>query len=322
MVKRSPFKSLATILFTLYAVQIAMAEPENPQVLPSTDSAVGALDDLPAHRARAFQITDHFDPLPPPGPGDWLAEHPEPGQTFEQFLRARPHRPDALRSKLYLLPLGEFPPHRSPAINRLREFAAAFFSLEVTLLPPLDLDTAAIEGRRNPHTGQFQLDARAVLRLLRRRLPTDAFALLGITMVDLYPDPNWNFVFGLASPSNHVGVFSFARYDPGFYGETASHNAEDLLLRRSCKVLAHEIAHMFGIAHCVFFNCLMNGSNHLAESDARPLHLCPVDLRKLQHSTGFESETRYRRLLDFSRNVGFDEESAWLEKRLRYVDGF
>jgi archaemetzincin len=72
----------------------------------------------------------------------------------------------------------------------------------------------------------------------------------------------------------------------------------------------------------VFFNCLMNGSNHLAESDARPLHLCPVDLRKLQHGAGFEPATRYRRLLDFSRKVGFDEESAWLEKRLRYVEGF
>ena len=322
MVKRSPFKSLATILFTLYAAQIAMAEPENPQVLPSADSAVGALDDLPAHPVRAFEITGHFDPLPPPGPGDWLAEHPEPGQTVAQSLRARPNRPDARRQKLYLVPLGAFPPHRSPAINRLREFATAFFSLDVTLLPPLDLDTAAIEGRRNPHTGQLQLDARAVLRLLRRRLPADAFALLGITMVDLYPDPTWNFVFGLASPSDHVGVFSFARYDPGFYGETASQNAEDLLLQRSCKVLAHEISHMFGIAHCVFFNCLMKGSNHLAESDARPLHLCPVDQRKLQHSTGFEPATRYRQLLDFSRRVGFDEDSAWLEKRLRYVERF
>jgi archaemetzincin len=220
MVKRSPFKSLPTILFTLYAAQIAMAEPENPQVLRSADGAVGALDDLPAHRARAFEATGHFDPLPPPRPGDWLTEHPEPGQTFEQFLQARPQQPDARRQKLYLLPLGEFPPHRSPAIGRLREFAAAFFSLEVILLPPLDLDTAAIEGRRNPYTGQFQLDARAVLRLLRRRLPADAFALLGITMVDLYPDPTWNFVFGLASPSDHVGVFSFARYDPGLYGET------------------------------------------------------------------------------------------------------
>jgi archaemetzincin len=217
--------------------------------------------------------------------------------------------------------LGEFPRDRSPRLDLLREFAAAFFSLEVALLPVLDLEAAAIEGRPNPHTGQFQIDARGVLRLLSRRLPDDAFALLGITMVDLYPDPSWNFVFGLASPADRAGVFSFARYDPGFYGETVSVNAVDLLLRRSCKVLAHEIGHMFGLKHCVFFNCLMNGSNHLSESDARPLHLCPVDLRKLQHSVGFEPAARYRRLLDFSRNVGFDDESAWLEKRLRYLKG-
>jgi hypothetical protein len=83
-----------------------MAESENPQVLPSTDSAVGALDDLPAHLVRAFEITGHFVPLPPPRPGDWLAEHPEPGQTFEQFLRVGPQQPDARRQKLYLLPWG------------------------------------------------------------------------------------------------------------------------------------------------------------------------------------------------------------------------
>jgi archaemetzincin len=73
---------------------------------------------------------------------------------------------------------------------------------------------------------------------------------------------------------------------------------------------------MFGIQHCVFFNCLMNGSNHLDESDRRPLHLCPVDLRKLHHSIGFDLGRRYRALLDFARTVGFIDEVHWLEKRL------
>jgi archaemetzincin len=76
---------------------------------------------------------------------------------------------------------------------------------------------------------------------------------------------------------------------------------------------------MFGIEHCVWFRCLMNGSNHLAESDARPLHLCPVDLRKLQWSTGFDVVKRYRRLLDFHRQEGFEDEAQWLDKRLRFI---
>jgi archaemetzincin len=54
-----------------------------------------------------------------------------------------------------------------------------------------------------------------ILDLLKDRLPADAFALLGITMVDFIPQ--WNFVFGQASLRDRVGVYSFARYAPQSY---------------------------------------------------------------------------------------------------------
>lgn len=59
----------------------------------------------------------------------------------------------------------------------------------------------------------------------------------------------------------------------------------------------------------------MNGSNHLEESDRRPLHLCPVDLRKLHYSIGLDINRRYRNLLEFFKAVRFDDEVKWLEKR-------
>lgn len=207
--------------------------------------------------------------------------------------------------------------------------------LEVKVLPPMGLAESRITTRRNQYTGQTQLLTADILALLRKKLPDDAYALLGITMVDLYPEESWNFVFGQASLRHRVGVYSFARYDPRFYGERAPPRSEDppgprrsggltpdeqkLMLRRSCKVLAHETAHMFGIQHCIHFRCLMNGSNHLAESDARPLHLCPVDLRKLHHSVGFDVIERYRRLHDFCEKIGFENEEVWLEDRLEYL---
>jgi hypothetical protein len=40
-----------------------------------------------AHKLRPLA-----DPLPPPRPGDWLAEHPEPGQTFGEYPDAQPVR--------------------------------------------------------------------------------------------------------------------------------------------------------------------------------------------------------------------------------------
>lgn len=42
--------------------------------------------------------------IPPPGPSDWLANHAEPRQTFEQ---ERLDQPDKMRRKLYLQPLDE-----------------------------------------------------------------------------------------------------------------------------------------------------------------------------------------------------------------------
>jgi archaemetzincin len=65
----------------------------------------------------------------------------------------------------------------------------------------------------------------------------------------------------------------------------------------------------------------MNGSNHLAESDAWPLHLCPVDLRKLHSSIGFDLVEGYRRLAEFDRQAGFDDEAGWLEKQIRFITG-
>jgi len=262
-----------------------------------------------------------FEPIPIPESGDWLAVHPEPGQTFDDFQRSKPNKPEGARQKIYLFPLGKFPRDRSPSLEMLRGYGAAFFCLEIKLFPPLEICPSAFTTRRNPFSGNLQILTTDVLSFLRERLPSDAFCLLAVTMEDLYPHPSWNFVFGQASLRERVGVFSFARYDPSFYGERWKENDREVLLRRSCKVLAHEIAHMFSLPHCIFFRCLLNGSNHLQESDSRPLHLCPVCLRKLQFSIGFDVVGRYRKLLDFYRQAGFTREGQWVAERLKKITG-
>jgi len=192
--------------------------------------------------------------------------------------------------------------------------------LDVNVLAELDIAGSGVTTRLNPHTHNRQLLTTDILALLQARMPHDAYAILGITMEDLYPDPSWNFVFGQASLHEGVGVYSFARYDPRF-NDPHARASGTLLLQRSCKVLAHEMTHMFGIHHCIYFHCLMNGSNHLAESDARPMHLCPVDLRKLQRSIGFDVVEQYRRLLQFHLSAGFTEEASWLSRRLDFITG-
>ncbi len=258
-----------------------------------------------------------FDPLPTPEPGDWLSVHCESGQSFETFVRVDPNRPDAERSALVLQPLNSLNVPDAPNPEVLRRFAEIYFGLETVLFPSIDLDTVSIRSRRQPSLRHRQLLTGDLLDLLRANLPEDAYCYVGITMEDLYPGPDWNYVFGQASLRDRVAVYSFVRYLPSFWGE--SQRDPLLVLRRSLKVLAHETAHAFGIHHCIECSCVMNGSNSLAESDTRPLHLCPEDLRKLQWSVGFDVVERYRLLADFYEANGLDDEARWVGRRLDHL---
>ena len=282
--------------------------------------AIGCMEGLAETLQKALDPNVGFEPVSVPNRGDWLAEHHERGQSFADFVKSKPNRPSEARTKIYLQPLGEFPKGKTPMVDKLKEYAATYFGLKVEPLPHLGLGNN-ITSRINPYTHNRQILTSDVLAILKKKVPADAFCVLAVTTEDLYPEPSWNFVFGQASLRDRVGVYSFARYDPAFYGKKRTTDYEKTLLRRSCKVLVHETGHMFGLMHCVYFRCVLNGSNHLKESNSRPVHLCPVCLHKLQYSTGLDVVKRYGRLFHFYRKSGFEDEAIWVAGRLQWILG-
>lgn len=203
---------------------------------------------------------------------------------------------DAKRNTIYIRPLEAIDP---AFLRQLQDFCECFFHpMKVRIAKQLE-SLKGIATRINPHTEKKQFNARDVLSVLRQKLPPDAFCLLGVSVTDLYPKDEWNFVFGLASIRDRTGVFSFARYDERFFSDVKYETDYDLIRWRSAGVVAHEVTHMFGIRHCVFYRCLMNGSNHLEESSKKPMYLCVVCLRKLQSNIGFDVLDRYERLLKY-----------------------
>ena len=115
-----------------------------------------------------------------------------------------------------------------------------------------------------------------------------------------------SFVFGLANVMTQSGIFSFHRYSPEFNGDqvASEEEAANLMLYRACKVMTHEIGHMFGIRHCTYYECGMNGCNHIQESQSRPLFYCVICFRKLQHAIGFDPCQRYRDLIAICEEFG------------------
>jgi archaemetzincin len=230
-------------------------------------------------------------------PGDWLAEHPEIGESFAGYVGDPGGRPTAERRTIYVQPMGR------PAadLSVVRDLTEAWFGLPVTVLP-----TVTVE-RVNPTIRDGQLLTTDIMAWLYGRLPDDAVALVALTGTDLYPDPVWNYVFGQASLTHRVGVWSTARF-----GEPGSLEAR----RRLAKIMLHELGHMVGMPHCVWNHCLMNGSNDLTEADRAPLFLGPVCLHKLLWATDQTPTERYRVLAEAYTRHGLDAEAAWVRGRL------
>jgi archaemetzincin len=152
--------------------------------------------------------------------------------------------------------------------------------------------------------------------VLLPRLPEDAVCYLGVTMADLYPEPDWNYVFGQATFGQRVGVYSLVRYTNRFWGRAETEESRRMFLRRGFKILAHETGHMFTLAHCTQNECLMNGSNSLDEMDRQTMHLCPVCLRKLQWNLKFDVAREYRELGDIYARNGYADLAQWVRGRL------
>ena len=134
-------------------------------------------------------------------------------------------------------------------------------------------------------------------------------------MKDLYPTEDWNYAFGYAWYRRRAGIFSFIRYDENFFEEKEDQRPTNnlMLLKRSGKIMCHEIGHMFGLQHCIYFNCLMNGINHLEENDKKPMEFCPVCIRKLQENIKFPMLERYEAFLNLCDEFGplFQKEKSF-----------
>ncbi|KAK7685013.1 hypothetical protein QCA50_011848 [Cerrena zonata] len=100
-----------------------------------------------------------------------------------------------------------------------------------------------------------------------------------------------------------------------------------LWFSRTARTVTHELGHCFGIEHCVYYACCMQGSASIAEDVRQPPYLCPVDLKKVLVATGTGEVERYRRLLEFCEGeewvdkwemfVGY---AAWIRERLKVLE--
>jgi archaemetzincin len=194
-------------------------------------------------------------------------------------------------STLRLVPIGPLTPSHERVLHVVRDFLRAFFGLILADEPAVEIESLPETAMRiqlfPEETPQLLTTHLLNEVLMKRRQPRDA-AVLGITAVDLWPGDGWNFVFGQASLKERVGVWSMARNgDPD---ESADELRRCTL--RTVMTATHETGHMFGIRHCIAYECGMNGSNNSEERDRQPLEFCPECQAKLWWTLGLDPVRR------------------------------
>lgn len=239
-----------------------------------------------------------------PKKGEWLSAHPEKGENFEQYVQKWPKTANEDRTKLYLVKLSEFDSAQQVIFNLTSEYLGTFYDTKVdTISMSIDYNAIPEKFYRKNDLEEIQVLTDFFLKQkLLKALPEDAWGMIGCTAVDIYPDPQWNFVFGQASLSNRVGVWSMRRLgDPQTYPEI-----EDRSYMRNLKVASHETGHILSMKHCVYYDCLMNGSAHILENDSKPPYLCPVCLGKVDWNRNLNIKDRFDDLYEFWSVNEFD----------------
>lgn len=267
------------------------------------------IEDLARVREMVRPVHTRLDE---PGAREWFAVRPEPDRTFEQYVAAGPVRADERHCVIYVQPLGEFSEGQRKVVQLAAESMGLYFDLPVKFQEDLPLSLVPPEARReHPSWGVRQILTTYVLdHILKRRRPEDAAVYIAFTASDLWPGPGWNFVFGQASLTDGVGVWSIARNgDPD-----ESDEAFRLCLLRTMKTGAHETAHMFSMQHCTTYACSMCYSNNRIAADRKPLALCPECMAKVCWATGAEPLERYKKLAAFCKDQELKEEAAFYEK--------
>jgi archaemetzincin len=280
--------------------------------------AIG-LKDCDKKTKLLIKPTDSFPLIPYPVKDEWLIRTNEAPQSYQNFVKSKKMFNEHTSKIIYLVKIGHFD---NISIEILAEYVYIFFGLPVKILNPIILTQDKLDEcnvRTQYKVDQLLTDA-VYENILKPIMPNDAMYVIGITNYDLYSESSSNYVFGQADIDLQCGIFSFYRY---LYNDDANIVNEKLLLRRTCKLMVHEIFHLFGVNHCQYFQCVMMGANSLNESDKQPLELCPVCLHKLTYVVPtYEIINRYEALQTFYLKYPdeFSVDILWLNQRLMEIN--
>src|SRR5262245_50716300 len=102
--------------------------------------AISFTPEDPAYRDVEEKLVPQAVKLGNPQPGEWLAVHKESGQTFKEYLWARPVRRSPQLRTIYIRDIGTFSPEQRKVLDLAKEYLGLFYDASVKTVEPFALD--------------------------------------------------------------------------------------------------------------------------------------------------------------------------------------
>ncbi|MBN8642670.1 MAG: matrixin family metalloprotease [Flavobacteriales bacterium] len=178
-----------------------------------------------------------------------------------------------------LQPYKGFPTNK---IDTLSKAISEFYSIDVVVLPELDMPKSAFVNIKSP---RYRADS--IIRIQSRNRPDSLDFIVGLTDKDIsitkkevdgsIKKPEWRY--------NDFGVMGLA-YCPGKSAIISSFrlktNDSKLHFTRLKKVTIHEFGHNLGLPHCPNTHCVMTSANEkISTIDTEKMELCENCKKKL-----------------------------------------
>ena len=261
-------------------------------------------------KATFLRLQERLAPLHQPvkrQEGDWLSQvNSDPKQPFEVFCTENPLKIDVSKVVIYIQPIGKFNKHQKKILKELDKYLSVFFGMKVVSFKEISDDFIPAKDRRKMLSEQLRTTY-LLYEYLLPKIPKDAAAFIAFTEKDLYPQDSWAYVFGQASLSQKIGVWSMYRFGNPKTSQKIYDNCQLLAF----KTATHEIGHIFGIQHCQLFHCNMNGSMSLADLALRPTYFCPDCQSKLSWRLSLQMRPQFEKLERYWHKIDNPTESEF-----------
>jgi archaemetzincin len=235
-------------------------------------------------------------------------------QTIDDYRNREPVRINGIPNMIYILLWGELSDWQLRGVELCGTYLVSFTGAhQIHYVSPRC--PQLFESQQSRLSDQVLGEVSSIYEYMSRSCPNNALSYQAITSAEFWNLGTQLWSFGLHFDNTLLSMVSLARNGQPELGRTEFLQ----FVRRTISTASHELCHVFGMEHCIEYQCLMNDTRDKDERDERPMYPCPACIQKLWHGLQLEPLGHVQRLGQFCEINELRREAEWFGQVMRIL---